>query len=198
MHAYIYVYQKCLYVTYVGWGFSWREGGRRGSLKFQWSLICKQFAPAAINFTQEISRCLVYAYTWGTFLRKWSLMAALKWIRSRILMQGICIPTLCESSWMCLLLLHCPQFFENRWISFPLMSYNNSLLNFLASISWLYLFYRGSSLIEFTIHITVCLKSESLNYWRHEFMLWDIQHPNLLSLIWKDGQMSIIILYVGN
>lgn len=87
---------------------------------------------------------------------------------------------------------------ENRWISFLLTSYNNSLLNFLTSISWLYLFYRGSSLIEFTIHITLCLKSESLNYWRHEFMLWDIHHPNLLGLIWKDGQMSIIILYVGN
>lgn len=92
-----------------------RKMGVGCALKFQWNLICKQFALAAINFTQEISRCLVHIYTWGAFPKKWNLMAAVKWIRGLILMQGICISTLCESLLHgCIFCFLLPLFFEKK------------------------------------------------------------------------------------
>lgn len=105
---FLLTYKLCMYIciskmfvcSLHGLG-GFLEGGKWGvggcALKFQWNLICKQLALAAINFTQEISRCLVHIYTWGAFPKKWNLMAAVKWIRGLILMQGICISTLCES-----------------------------------------------------------------------------------------------------
>lgn len=120
-------------------------GGRkikgRGSLKFQWNLLCKQFALAATNFTQEISRCLVHIYTWGSFPKKWNLMAAVKSIRGLIVMQDICIPTFCEYLLHGCVFCFCTALFfwkESRWIGFPPMSYTKSLLNFQLYISWMY------------------------------------------------------------
>lgn len=74
-----------------------KASGEGASLKILWNLICKQFALAAVNFTPEISRCLVHIYTWRAVPKRWSLMAALKWIRGLISMQGICISPLHES-----------------------------------------------------------------------------------------------------